>query len=943
MKGFRVLEKGTKGSGVRGAHLRFLGEEARRVAAAMERFRARRLARVAGARAPRTVPGSWAWPRGRRPSLPLSEESGGALGFSPFYYYPFLFATAFPPVPLSRLRLLALSNRILLEALLLADQHVDQGLAWTPERLFLVDACYQGAVELLLPLFPLHHPFWGKATAWFARSARAVIREHAMHRFRVGAYEREAFVEISTGKTALIKTTLFALSSLSGTSAPFSALALSQDRFLTGFQYLDDLRDWREDLRHRNFTFLLTRALREGGLAEQIDRAEPCLADRVGRVLYHGGLAEAQLGEAEACFAGALQAVKEIPVPLWTEVVQGFRDHCDLMRRDLAEIRRRGAARRRSRPPVRSERDGRTIEEAIDRGLAFLARHQPPHGGFPLARGTSPYMGSAQPAGPSRFVTHLLLGSLGPLRARKDFPQALTRKALGWLSHPSPLHASSLPSSLEEAFPAARPSRASILRLDAAFVPAPLLAPSGLFWAALFHAAAEQDVIPPNLASFVRASLQEASFSCWTGFASHPAPSSPRRGRRDDPSPPAFPGGADEPQAPPPPDTPGPSFPAAGARGRGPGPTVPSPGKCRPLLPLLLLSTALPPGFPRAPLHAYLLHPSRRRGSWTHPTETALSLVCLLSTGYEGPEIDPAAQKLLQGQEPDGSWPPNAVYEEEGKFYGGRELTTAWALHALLLALLRSPTNGGRGGKEGYLHGRRGRPTEILLHEGLPPRLRRRTLDVLRRLAHFIPPPWPDPVALGRWEVMPPHFILKDGRGACFAGINLGTESAPRLLSTAGRPFEVETVLAVVAGARLLARGPIKDRLERLYVTGLALQVAARIWPRIPPWERLGMNRTDWRWCVRNTAFLWEEVRRFLLSPRRGPEFRWLLPDSPSAPPSPIPRGAGLFLGEALFDSEPPEERAGVSPLERLRTDRAEIIRTFRRKVSLGTSLDPRG
>ncbi len=106
---------------------------------------------------------------------------------------------------------------------------------------------------------------------------------------------------------------------------------------------------------------------------------------------------------------------------------------------------------------------------------------------------------------------------------------------------------------------------------------------------------------------------------------------------------------------------------------------------CHPLLPLLLFCQAFGPDLPRKPLHDYLLRRNRKTGTWNNPTETALTLLCLLSTGYQGPELSLAVEKLIRSQEPDGSWPPNSLYEQANLFYGSRELTTAWCLLALFL------------------------------------------------------------------------------------------------------------------------------------------------------------------------------------------------------------------------------------------------------------------
>lgn len=96
------------------------------------------------------------------------------------------------------------------------------------------------------------------------------------------------------------------------------------------------------------------------------------------------------------------------------------------------------------------------------------------------------------------------------------------------------------------------------------------------------------------------------------------------------------------------------------------------------------------------------------------------------------------------------------------------------------------------------------------------------------------------------------------------------------------------------------------------------------------------MRKLDWSWCREHEAFLWEELRRFLLHPSPGnPAFRWLLPDHSESPVPPIPRGAALFLVQSLLTA-PPEDGGPLPKInDLLGKSLPEILRTFRRKVGL--------
>lgn len=861
----------------REASLARLELEAGRVAEAMSSLRGECLKRLRGA---------FGVPPLREDSAHSRRSSRGAAntGFSPFYYYPFLFAGAFPSVRMDDFRTLALANRILLEAILIADRKIDEDQPWSPTDFYLHDIYFHKALELLLPLFPLDHAFWQKTQEWFLQHARAIIKEQSRHRHRLCRYTRDEFYEIATGKVALIKTTVLAMDLLSGAPGPLetrTAILESQDRFLAGFQCFDDLRDWKQDLRHRNFSFLLTRALTEGRLSHLLRGNGPLPQEDVGRVLYYRGIAEEQLGLAEEYFQGAIDLVGEIDVSDWTNMIREFLRHCHTLRRDLAEIRRRST--RKGTP--------KGIEACLSGALDFIVRSAGPCGGFSLARSSYPYMTPSSPLASSRFVTFCLCAALGPLQGMDARLPPLLGKASRWLNRAQrSVVDTSLPAPLEESFAGIATGEPEPAIFDEEPDNPRALPPHGLFWAYLLFTAARKGLRLPKLESRVRDSIRQADYRPWThggpgGSSLHP----------------------------------------------------PSRGVCHPLVPLVLFCGAMGSRLPRMPIHEYVLRRCRTAGAENNPTETVLRLLCLLSTGYRGPEASLAADQLRRTQEPDGSWSPNPLYEMEQLFYGSRALTTAWCLLALFVYHL-GPRLPAGGEKDPRPPDRQTPSPAIVLHEGLPKRLDGSARSMVNKLLAILLPPWPHTLYIGHWPAMPPHFLLHTGQGIV-AGVNTDPRHAEPALSTGRRPLNVEIAMAMMSAHRCLRMGALRDRLERAYVGGAALHACAEIWPRQPPWDRLGMTKMDWDWCREHEPFLWEELRRFLLHPAPGQlPFRWLLPDAPAASGSPIPRGACLFLGKSLFSGPADGRRKGLRINDLLGNSRADILRMFRRKAGLDSN-----
>jgi len=858
-----------------------LDDEARRIARNMAVFRDESAHRL----------------RGNPVPFCTSRDQGnkGGIRFSPFYYYPFLFASAFPSISVEHLRNLALANRILLEAILLSDKKIDETRRWSPEDFFLVDSYYQKAFEILFPLFPLQHPFWQETQRWFFQYARAIQKEQIHHHHRLSPYTHQEFYEISTGKVALIKTNLLAMSWLSNDSGALAPLMESQDRFLVGFQCFDDLRDWKEDLQQKNFTFLLSRVFFEGAFEQSIRRAECPSRGEVGQVLYHKGIAEDHLRLAEHYFQEALDFAGEAHVPAWVEVLSGFLRHCHTMRQDLAEIRRRTAGKKNGEQHQTSAHDeateqveAETIEALLQDALLFLVRSRHPDGGYPLERSAYPYMNPSTALAPSRMVTSLVLRAVGPLQNLDTRLSPLLFKASQWLarSQTEPSNPD-LPQVLEESFLPATAHRDELFEMDRALDDGLPLKPHGLFWANMLLRASTLNISLPQLKFLVEDCIHRAHYVPWT-HAYSSAPSD--------------------------------SFRAQGA--------------CRPLLPLLLFCQALGPQLPQKPLREYLLRRYRSEGTWNHPTETALSLLCLLTTGYDGPELFSAVETLIRTQETDGSWPPNAFYEQDDSFYGSRELTTAWWLLALFVYHLHHPFASER--QRTLDTSRADDPCPgIVVQTGLPDDLHSHTASTLSQLRSVLPPPWPQTIYIGHWPAMPPHFLVNQNEGMTI-GVNLLEHDRNPALSVTQRPLKVEILMAMMTAHRCQMRGALKDRLERIYVAGLALWTSGRIWPTQSPWQQLGMERLDWSWCQEHEAFLWDELKRFLLHPSpKIPYFQWLLPDQEPSPGWPVPKGGSLFLGKRLFEESYDDGNLRQPVSDILCRGRPDIVRAFRRKSGL--------
>jgi hypothetical protein len=389
----------------------------------------------------------------------------------------------------------------------------------------------------------------------------------------------------------------------------------------------------------------LTRLIQKTGLSGEIRRESRVPAERIGRLLYGTGLMEDQLRLAEAFLKKASATVAPLRLPLWKCFNDGFRSRCRALRHDLAEIRRREEQRVQTRgtrkrvsviPGV--EHSSCRVERQLRAGLSFIVTSQAPQGGFPLSESPHSYMHPSKPLDVSRFVTTLVVRSLQPINSLDPSVNQVLRRASNWLDKVDngDLPPSGVPKALDEAFSLMPLTRNQLLELDRSFTPTHGPMSDGLLWANVLYVSSQKSFTPPRIKAFVDDCLLRGHYTPWSHGVSFGPVSSPW-----------------------------------------------TRNACRPLLPLLLFSQAVATKLPRKALQDYLLAPYRNSKSWNNTTETSLTLLCLMLTGYDGPEFGTGIEKLEESQEPDGSWAPNAIYSEGNALYGSRELTTAWCLEVL--------------------------------------------------------------------------------------------------------------------------------------------------------------------------------------------------------------------------------------------------------------------
>ncbi len=549
-------------------------------------------------------------------------------------YYPFLFHTCFPEIPVETVRDLALADRLYTEHLLTYDRTLDGQKPIEAVALFGAQMEHMQCLKRVYELFPLGHSFWECFYDGYFQTWKSVRDEKLCHTHRIGPYSFRRFCALAKGKTAVLRSFTLALAFLTNRTEELPRLSAALDRHHIALVLIDDLEDWRQDFERFNFTYPLTRLLQMEGLTQEVSSGSPPSPEQVGRLLYTTGLMEQQIRRAEFFFRKSNEAVGSLPLPLWRDFNKGFEERCRALRHDLAEIRRREEVRSRMRA---SHHRSNRIADSIRSGIRFLTASHSREDVFRAFRSPHTYMCPSKSLAPSRSITTLIFRSLRSVQEPDPGLMSLLDSTSDWLSKaratPVP---PGLPARLERAFDPLPTDPEALSGLDSAFAPGHGPLADGLYWANFLYSCSLQGFRPPKLYTYVLDCIVREDYNPWSF---------------------------------------GVSF--------GPISPVWTKYATRPLLPLLLFCLSLGNRVPREAIQNLLLGPYRTTGSWNNTTETALSLICLLLTEYEGPEIMQAVARLSDSQESDGAWAPNAIYREGKTYYGSKELTTAWCVEAL--------------------------------------------------------------------------------------------------------------------------------------------------------------------------------------------------------------------------------------------------------------------
>lgn len=215
------------------------------------------------------------------------------------------YSPAFPVSSAIELDTLIDGSYLYFRSLLLADSIFDDPHT-NKDKLLLLLPIFEEAVKKLAYIFPERHKFWIKFYQAKQEYFESILNERRLT--LDGQITSKVFVTIAIAKSSVCYSILDALNDISDNQIDTLALKKSLEDIHIGFQYLDDIDDFKEDLERGQRTY--AHSMVEGELKDKHGNVEMDNENK-HKYLFISGIAESLILKACNHFTQALSVARQ--------------------------------------------------------------------------------------------------------------------------------------------------------------------------------------------------------------------------------------------------------------------------------------------------------------------------------------------------------------------------------------------------------------------------------------------------------------------------------------------------------------------------------------------------------------------------------------------------------------------------------------------------------
>lgn len=254
---------------------------------------------------------------------------------------PFLFSPAFPTVSTQQVWNLALAGHLFARSILIWDDIIDHD---SSQQHLTMNALRTQALEfeayhLLYQLFPPHTSFWKRFQHYlFEYSEALLLKNH----FATGKrpwheYSEDLVLRLIEGNAGIARAVIAGLAELDQNEQYLEPFTESLKHYYIAAQMLDDIWDWKEDLRLQRPSLLLVRA--------SSTPPSPTQQQEVAQTLYYDHHLRYVLELAISSLEKSDDLVAAIPTLPWRLPLKKLRTSCETLLTDTEQIIRKNRER----------------------------------------------------------------------------------------------------------------------------------------------------------------------------------------------------------------------------------------------------------------------------------------------------------------------------------------------------------------------------------------------------------------------------------------------------------------------------------------------------------------------------------------------------------------------------------------------------------------------
>lgn len=204
--------------------------------------------------------------------------------------YPYLFNSLFPNVNDEEIRELSVAGRLFAASIIMYDEFLDKDfLEKNSRKLFSPMVMQWESQKKLNKLFDSDSLFWKRFDGFYREHIQACSIEEGFRNTKGNwsDYTEELGLKIAIGKNGISRAVIAGLVALSGKEKLYDPLIEAINCFNIACQILDDLIDWKEDLKNLIPSLLLARVYQEK--PHLIKSKKGNYESDIARIIYYDG------------------------------------------------------------------------------------------------------------------------------------------------------------------------------------------------------------------------------------------------------------------------------------------------------------------------------------------------------------------------------------------------------------------------------------------------------------------------------------------------------------------------------------------------------------------------------------------------------------------------------------------------------------------------------